>query len=124
LEVYDAAMRDFTRGSYALARDGFEEVVRRFPQSELADNAAYWLGETFYAEGEYADALDRFDQVLRAYPTGDILPSALLKTGYCQLELGDREAAIAAFQRLRSEYPSSDEAAIAEHKLNAIGSRP
>jgi tol-pal system protein YbgF len=121
LVIYDAAMRDYARGSFALARDGFEELLRRFPQSELADNAAYWVGETYYAEGKFAQALDSYEQVLRSYLGGDTAPAAMLKTGYCKLELGDRVAAAAAFQRLRRQYPDSDEAVIAANKLQAMG---
>jgi tol-pal system protein YbgF len=122
--VYDAARGDFARGNYGLAEQGFLELLRRFPGSQLADNAGYWLGESLYAEGEFDDALARFQDVLTRYPNGDALPAAQLKVGYCQLELGNTEAAIAAFKRVTLHYPESDEAANAQHRLTAMGNRP
>ena len=121
LAIYDAARGDFARGNYALAREGFEELLRRFPDSVLADNGAYWLAESFYAEGQYLQALERYEEILQAYPAGDVLPAALLKTGYCRIELGFTEEAAQAFERVRLLYPESNEAAIAEHKLNGMG---
>jgi tol-pal system protein YbgF len=120
LAIYDAARGDFARGNYALARDGFEELLRRFPASNLADNAAYWLAESFYAEGQYLPALERYEEILIAYPEGDVRPAALLKTGYCRLELGFPEEAARSFERVRLLFPESNEAAIAEHKLSGL----
>jgi tol-pal system protein YbgF len=121
LLIYDAAVRDFARGSYTMARSGFEEMLRRFPRSQLADNAAFWLAETLYAEGQFQQSLARFEQLLRDYPWTDVRLSALLKSGYCHLELGDTNGAAKAFRRIMLEDPGSDEAAIAEHKLEAMG---
>ncbi len=124
LAIYDAARGDFARGNYALARDGFDELLRRFPASNLADNAAYWLAESFYAEAQYLPALERYEEILIAYPEGDVRPAALLKTGYCRLELGFPEEAARSFERVRLLFPESNEAAIAEHKLAGLSGRP
>lgn len=120
LAIYDGARGDFARGNYALAREGFEELLRRFPASTLADNAAYWLAESFYAEGQYLQALERYEDILLNYPSGDAVPAALLKTGYCRLELGYTEEARSAFQRVQQRFPDSNEAAIAAHKLSSL----
>jgi len=120
LAIYDGARGDFARGNYALAREGFEELLRRFPASTLADNAAYWLAESFYAEGQFLQALERYEDILLNYPSGDVVPAALLKTGYCRLELGYTEEGRAAFQRVQQRFPDSNEAAIAAHKLASL----
>jgi tol-pal system protein YbgF len=120
LAIYDAARGDFARGNYALARDGFDELLRRFPASNLADNAAYWLAESYYAEAQYLQALERYEEILIAYPDGDVRPAALLKTGYCRLELGFPDEAARSFERVRLLFPDSNEAAIAEHKLSGL----
>lgn len=120
LAIYDGARGDFARGNYALAREGFEELLRRFPTSTLADNASYWLAESFYAEGQFLQALERYEDILLNYPSGDVVPAALLKTGYCRLELGYAAEARSAFQRVQQRFPDSNEAAIAAHKLASM----
>jgi len=119
-DVYDAAWADYTRGDYALARDGFGEVVDRFGQSELADDAAYWQAETWYAQRDYERARDGFDHMIRRYTDSDVMASAQLKLAYSLLETEETERAISVLQSLRGSYPDSDEALIAGHKLSTL----
>ncbi len=120
LVLYDAAMSDFRSGNYLLARQGYEELVYRYPNSQLAANAAYWLAETLYAERDYGSALARFKEIEEAYPTAEILPSVLLKIAYTQLELGNEEEAVLDFRRVILHYPDSEEAVNAGHRLEVL----
>jgi tol-pal system protein YbgF len=119
-DVFDAAWADYTRGDYAIARDGFQEVVDRFGRSELADDAEYWVAETWYAEREWEQARDGFDAMIQRYPESDVLPAAKLKLAYSLLETGDPERAIDVLEELQSSHPDSDEALIAGHKLSTL----
>lgn len=119
-DVYDAAWADYTRGDYALARDGFQEVVDRFGGSELADDAEYWLAETWYAERDFERARDGFERVLAEHPDSEVVPAAQLKLAYSLLETGDTERAIEVLQGLQKSWPDSDEALIATHKLSTL----
>ncbi len=121
LVLYDAAMNDFRSGNTLLARQGFEELVYRYPNSELADNAAYWLAETLFAERDFAAALARFEEIEEIYPTTEIMPAVMLKLAYSQLELGDREAARTEFRRVTLYYPDSEEAVNAGNQLDLLG---
>jgi tol-pal system protein YbgF len=120
-DVFDAAWADYTRGDYGLARDGFQEVVDRFGRSELADDAEYWVAETWYAEHEFERARDGFTRMVRRWPDSELIPAAKLKLAYSLLETGDTEGAISTLRELRSSYPDSDEALIAGHKLSTLG---
>jgi tol-pal system protein YbgF len=119
-DVFDAAWADYTRGDYAIARDGFQEVVDRFGQSELADDAEYWVAETWYAQRDWAAAQEGFDAVIARYPASDVIPAAKLKLGYSLIETGDPERAIQVLQDLQESHPDSDEALIAGHKLSTL----
>jgi len=118
--LYDAAYQDLTRGNHGLAVMGFEEILQLYPTSELADNAQYWLGETYYVQKDYEKALESFRKVPLAYPAGDKVPAALLKIGYCLVELGERNAASEALQDLIDRFPGSEEARLADDKLGRI----
>lgn len=121
IEVYQSAYRDYQRGSYDLARQGFEEFLKASPQSDLADNAAYWIGETYFSQRKYRDAIGRFDEVINNYPKSDKVPSALLKKGFAYIELGERAQGIVQLQYVVHEHPQSREAAIARQRLEAMG---
>jgi len=124
LEVFDAAMADFTRGSYTLARQGFQEVIDRFPNTDLALQSEYWVAETYYNQESYGEAYRRFDRVLAASPSSESGRKSMLKMGYCLLELDDRTRARGVLERLVREHPDSEEALIAESRLSTLNPSP
>jgi tol-pal system protein YbgF len=117
--VYDQAYLDLTRGNYSLAVLGFREFLKRSPQSDLADNAQYWVGECFYAQRDYVTAVQEFLKVQEQNPNGDKVPAALLKIGYSYLQLDDKGAARRYLNMVIEKYPNSDEAGLAKNKLRA-----
>jgi len=118
--LYDAAYQDLTRGNHGLAIMGFQEVLAKFPDSELADNAQYWIGESYYAQKDYKQALKEFGKTIDTYPKGDKLPAAMLKAALCQQQLGDKKTAKATLQKLIDRYPNSEEARLASGKLQEL----
>ena len=117
-QLYDAAYLDLTKGKYDLAITGFVNYLKYFPETELADNAQYWLGECHYAKKNYTKAAIEFHKVLENYSTGDKVPSALYKLGLSLLELKSVGQANKYFQELVDKYPNTEEAKLAKEKLN------
>ncbi len=56
-ELYDTASADYTKGRYALAIQEFEDYLRSYPNTDLSDNAQYWIGECHYAQKKFPDAV-------------------------------------------------------------------
>ena len=74
-------------------RQRFKQFLVTFPDSELADNAQYWLAESYYASQQFEQALADFEVVINDYPRSRKVPDALLKMGYCNYELKRWDAA-------------------------------
>lgn len=110
--IFAAAELDRSRGNIELARTGFQEFLEKYPRSEGADNATYWLGDLAYGDARFADALEYFEKVINDFPSSERVPSALYKGRACLLELGRQEAAWAMGGRLLDDYPDSSEAAL------------
>lgn len=119
--LYNSAYGDYLKGSYDLAREGFQEYVNNYPQTELSDNALYWIGETFYGVRNFAQAVDAFDRVIQIYPKGDKVPAAILKKGFSYLELENRQAGVKELRWVIQKHPSSEEAKIARNRLKILG---
>lgn len=102
------------------ARQKFQEFLRRFPTSPLADDAQYGIGETYYQEKRYDKAILEFDKVVINYAKGDKVPSALLKQGFAFLALGDKESAKQLLTQLVTEFPNSEEAKTARSRLSNL----
>jgi len=123
-ELYNTAFGDFNKGSYDLARQGFEEYLKNYPDTELSDNAQYWIGESYYVQRKFSDAIQGFDKVLTSYPKGDKAPAAALKKGYSLLETKNSDAGVRELRQLIQKYPNSDSAPLAKDRLNAMGISP
>ena len=121
IEVYQSAYRDYQRGNYDLARQGFDDFVKANPQSDLADNAMYWIGETYFAQKKHRDAIAMFDRVINEYPKSDKVPSALLKKGLAYIEMGEKAQGVVQLQYVIHEHPGSREATLARQRLQAMG---
>lgn len=119
--LYQTAYNDYLRGNYDLAILGFRQYLDRFPDTELSDNATYWIGECHFSQGNQQQAIDEFDNVLNRYPRSDKLASALLKKGYAYLEIGQRAQGIVQLQHVMREYPGTDEANLARQRLVNLG---
>ncbi len=120
--LYNSAYADFSKGSYALAISGFEEYQTRFPGSDLADNALYWIGECYFSQGRYADAIRAFDRMLERYPESDRAPAADLKKALALLEQNQVGPAIVQLRYVVATYAGTDEARVAKDRLASLGS--
>lgn len=121
IQLYQTAYRDYQRGNWDLAVEGFTDFLRANPDSDLADNAAYWIGESHYSQQKYREAIEQFDQVVSRFPESDRIPAALLKKGLAYIELGQRAQGIVQLQYVVHEHPRSQEASLAREKLRSLG---
>jgi tol-pal system protein YbgF len=121
VETYQAAMRDYQKGNYDLAISGFRDFLTQNGTSDLADNAAYWIGESLFSQKKYREAIEQFDSVVTRYPRSDKVPGALLKKGISHINLGERAQGVVQLQYVVHEHPKSQEATLARQRLKALG---
>ena len=120
-ELYRSAYEDYMRGNYDLAAEGFGEYMRRFPNTELTDNALYWIGECYDAQEEPEKALATFTKVLEDFPTSDKAAAAQLKKGLIYLKMGDQGQGVVNLQYVVYEHPGTREADLAREQLRSLG---
>lgn len=119
-EVYAKAFDKLKGGLYPEAIDGFKRFLTRFPDSDLADNAQYWLAEAYYGDRNYQKAIDEFYAVTSKYPDSNKVPDARLKLAYSYYSLKQWEKARKVLQELIQDYPGSSVATLAEDRLKRI----
>jgi len=119
-DLYDAAIRQFRRGSYETARAGLDEFLSRYPQDELAPDAQYYRAETYAETGDQARALQEYARVLELYPNSRRAATALYKSGRIELERGNTDDARTYFNRVIQGYPGSDEVELARRELTRL----
>ena len=121
METYQAAYRDYQRGNFDLAIEGFRDFLSVNRVADLADNAEYWIGESLFSQKKYREAIEQFEVVVSKYPRSDKVPGALLKKGLSYINLGERAQGVVQLQYVVHEHPRSQEASLARQRLNALG---
>ena len=114
---YEEGLRLLRTGSYAAAETKLRRLADEHPDSDLADNAWFWIGESRLARGDDAGALDAFRTTLERYPEGNKVPDAMLKLGQTLLVGGDRASAREVWSELVRRFPASTAADSARARL-------
>jgi tol-pal system protein YbgF len=119
-EDYRQAIMLFGRGRHADARRAFEAVLAAEPAGDLADNALFWIGETWYAVGEFTNAMRYYGRVVSEFPDQNKAPDALFKSALSQAKTGDLALARKTLQQVIDRYPYSSTASSAKAELQRI----
>ena len=102
---YDQAYSLIRAGQYDTAEAAFRQFLGAYPGDELAPEAQYWLGESFFARGDYTRAAEEFRAGYKAYPKSRRGPDTLLKLGLSMAGLGYREEACQMYAATLKQYP-------------------
>lgn len=106
-ERYEHAFGLLRQADYAKAEKALRAFVKAHPEHELAGNAKYWLGETFYVRGNYNQAAVTFAEGFQTYPDSNKAPDNLLKLGMSLARIDRTEDACGIFAELLSRYPDA-----------------
>ena len=118
--AYAHAVDALKAGDYAESARRFRDFLAVHPGGQLAPNALYWLGESYYVTQNYALAGEQFQALLDRYPRHDKAAGALLKLGLAQYGLKDDAGAEATLRQVVQRYPGSDVARTADDRLRAM----
>lgn len=109
-DAYEAAINQLKRGQFDTAEADLANFLQRYPDHNLAGNAQYWLGETFYVRGAYRQAAEAFLTGYTTYASSSKAPDSLLKLGMTLAALGQRDQACATLGELNRRFPSASQA--------------
>jgi tol-pal system protein YbgF len=117
-EIYDRVLEYYKDGRYEEAIAGFQNFVESYPQSDLADNAYFWIGECHRATKKYEEAILAYQKVINGYPKGNKVPAAMLQQAFAFEKINDRTTANLVFKKLVKNFPQTREAEIASKRLS------
>lgn len=118
-QLYQMGREQFLRGSNAAARTAFEELLANHPQSDVADEAQFFVAETYAAEGNTAAADSVYGLVVTRYTRSPRAPTALYKRGVIAEGAGRTADARTLYNQVIARFPRSDEAQLARDRLTA-----
>jgi tol-pal system protein YbgF len=117
---YQAAFNLLKDGQYDRAIAAFQKFLAAYPDSSLADNAQYWLGEAYYVNKTYPEALAAFQRVIDKYPQSRKLSDALLKIGFCRYEMKQWEPAREILGQVVARYSDTPAGRLAQQRLDRM----
>jgi tol-pal system protein YbgF len=117
---YQAAFNLLKDGQYDRAIVAFQKFLATYPDSSLADNAQYWLGEAYYVNRAFPEAQSAFQRMVDKYPQSRKLGDALLKIGYCRYELKQWESARAVLGQVVARFTDTPAARLAQQRLDKM----
>jgi len=122
--LYNNALRDYNGDKNDLAVQEFSDYVKFYPNTDLAGNCYFYLGEIQFRQGNFQQAVTSYDQVLQNFPSGNKTASAELKKGYALIELGKQDDGVQQLRHVIQRYPRSNEALQARERLRKLGVSP
>jgi tol-pal system protein YbgF len=105
-QLYEKAYGYLLQKDYGTAEQTFEDFLKRHPGHQLAGNAQYWLGETYYVRGQYRPAAAAFLKGYQDYAKSQKAPECLLKLAMSLQRLGQKDAACSSYNEFTAKFPN------------------
>ena len=117
---YEAAFDLIKAKDFDKASQAFAAFLRKYPNSQYAGNAQYWLGEVNLAKGDLQGAGQAFARVSQTYPSHAKVPDSLFKLADVEQRLGNSDKAKGILQQVIAQYPGSSAAQLAQRDLQRL----
>lgn len=117
---YDAAFDLIKAKDFDKASQAFAAFLRKYPNSQYAGNAQYWLGEVNLAKGDLQGAGQAFAKVSQLYPKHPKVPDSLYKLADVERRLGHTDKVKGILQQVVSQYPGTSAAQLAQRDLQKM----
>lgn len=119
-KLYNSSLATYQRERYEDAIAGFKSFLKKYPKSGLADNAQFWIGQSYMALKQYKQAILEYQEVIKKYPKGNKVPNAMLRQAMAFYEIKDKMSSKLLLKKTIKKYPNSSEAKIAKSKLKTL----
>jgi tol-pal system protein YbgF len=106
-EQYEHAFGLLRQADYGTAERALAAFLEAHPDHELAGNAKYWLGETYYVRGNYSQAAVTFAEGFQNYGDSSKAADNLLKLGMSLARLDRDDDACGIFGELLNRFPDA-----------------
>ena len=106
-EIYKYAYNMLIEENFDEAESSFKTFIGEHPNDDLASNAYYWLGETYYVQKKFQLAAISFAKGYQRFPKGNKALDQLFKLALTFLNLGKNDDACASFSKLETEFPNA-----------------
>lgn len=119
-DFYLRARQYYKDGKYQKSIETFTQILRDFPENDLAQNSQYWIGECYYRLEQYETAMYSFDKVIQNYPFTNKTVDAKLKIALCLIGMKEYQGALTQLKEIRATHPGYHNISLVEEKINLL----
>jgi tol-pal system protein YbgF len=119
-QLLQAGRDQLLKGGNTSARAAFAELIQKYPRSDLVPEAMFYTAQAYAAERNNDAADAEYASLIQKYPSSPRVPTAMYKRALSLQAQKKTAEAKRIFQDIIKRYPRSDEAAIADERLQSI----
>lgn len=119
-ELYKMSAEKVQAGEHRLARKGFEKFLKLAPKDRRADEARFFVGETYFKEKQWVSAIYEYQKILKNYSKSDRLDDATFRIGESFVKLGKCQEAKVFFDTVVKDFKKSKFRSSARSELKKI----
>ena len=98
----------------------YEKVIGLLPDSEIALDARYWIGQSYFQMGKHDEALSIFRKLIQEYPGSAIAPVTQLMIGRVEKDKEVRKARAKTDSSSDIKVIADPETGVEFHKIGAL----
>jgi len=119
-KLFDEAYKRYQAGQFEEARRLFRTFTTRYGRDDRADNAQYWIGQSYFEERKHAAAIAEFKKVLDNFPRGDATDAAMFGMAHAFIELKYCTEGEAYLQDMLKRFPGTALKEKAQKKIKEL----
>jgi tol-pal system protein YbgF len=120
LQLLQAGRDQLLKGGNVAARSAFKDLITRYPRSEYVPEAMFYTAQAYAAERNPDAADDEYASLITKYPSSPRVPTAMYKRALRLQSTKKTAEAKKMYQDIIKRFPRSDEAALADERLQSI----
>jgi TolA-binding protein len=119
-EFLSLAKEKAKAGELVVARQLYQEFLKKWSKDALVSEAHYGLGETYFNEERCREALYEYGRIIQEHGKSSAAAPAYLRSSDCFAKLKMKNESRLALEELVKAYPKSDAAKTAKTRLAAL----
>jgi len=118
--LYNQGLRHYEARDFAAAIRDFTIISTHSPNHEMASNAIYWMGESYYALADFTAARAEFQRIQDQFPSSNKFVDAQVKIAMTWIRQGRRDLARGILEAIRRDFPNYERMNVVDQQLRLI----
>jgi tol-pal system protein YbgF len=118
--LYQNGRHSYETKNFSDAVQLFREFLKKYPDSKLAANSQYWLGECYYSLESFDYAKNEFQKVIDFYGESSKVPDSHVKIALIYKQEGQNQQAKLELLRVIKRHPKYERRELVECLLKEL----